>query len=243
MLNLRQTICPRNPYTSRRERRTRRDGFFTPGTRDSARHVTLSQELAHSNPIQRALAGDQDAQEQLFNAHTAQLFPIAFRILGNREDAQDAVQDGLLSGWTNLRFFKGQSSFSTWLTRIVINSALMIRRKRRIARRCVLDISNETHEAALVHLCLADFVTPERVFFENERKNALRRGISKLRPKIRAVLEVSQIQELSLQETAETLGISPAVVKARLFRARAALQKSVRRHSDQPLSQNKGENR
>jgi RNA polymerase sigma-70 factor, ECF subfamily len=231
MLNLSQTICPRNPYTSRRERRTRRHDFFTPGTRDSTRHVTLSQELAHPNPIQRALAGDQDAQEQLFNAHTTQLYPIAFRILGNREDAQDAVQDGLLRGWTNLRFFKGQSSLSTWLTRIVINSALMIRRKRRIARKCVLDISSETHEAALVHLGLADFATPERVFFENEQKNALRRGISKLRTRIRAVLEVSQIQELSLQETAQTLGISPAAVKARLFRARAALQKSVKRNS------------
>jgi len=80
--------------------------------------------------IQQALRRDSRAQHELFATHAARLYRTAYAVLRNKEDAEDAVQNSLCNAFINLRSFKGRSSFSTWLTRIVINSALMIRRRR-----------------------------------------------------------------------------------------------------------------
>ena len=81
--------------------------------------------------IQQAIAGNSDAQEHLFTRQTSRLYRTAFALLCNKEDAEDAVQESLCKAYTRLRSFEGRSSFSTWLTRIVINSALMARRRRK----------------------------------------------------------------------------------------------------------------
>ncbi len=80
--------------------------------------------------VQQAIAGNADAQERLFARHTRRLYRIVFALLNNKEDAEDALQEGLCKAFTSLRSFQGRSSFSTWLTRIVINSALMARRRK-----------------------------------------------------------------------------------------------------------------
>ena len=80
--------------------------------------------------VQQAIAGNADAQERLFAGHTRRLYRTVFALLNNKEDAEDALQEGLCKAFTSLRSFQGRSSFSTWLTRIVINSALMARRRR-----------------------------------------------------------------------------------------------------------------
>ena len=80
--------------------------------------------------VQQAIAGNADAQERLFAAHTRRLYRIVLALLNNKEDAEDALQEGLCKAFTSLRSFEGRSSFSTWLTRIVINSALMARRRK-----------------------------------------------------------------------------------------------------------------
>src|ERR1700687_2438113 len=82
--------------------------------------------------VQQAIAGDADAQKRLFAGHSDKLHRVAFNLLRNKEDAEDAVQDGLCRAYTGLRSFQGRSSFSTWLTRIVINSALMSRRRKSV---------------------------------------------------------------------------------------------------------------
>ena len=89
--------------------------------------------------VQRAIDGNSDAHHELFVRHTSTLRRIAFRILRNREDAEDAVQDGLCKAYTRLGSFEGRSSFRTWLTRIVINSALMIRRRKNARPEASLD--------------------------------------------------------------------------------------------------------
>jgi RNA polymerase sigma factor (sigma-70 family) len=89
--------------------------------------------------IQQAIDGDSAAAEQIFGCHTAMLHRIAFRILHNKEDAEDAVQDSLCKAYAKLQSFQGRASFSTWLTRIVINSALMVRRKRNSRPESLLD--------------------------------------------------------------------------------------------------------
>jgi len=85
----------------------------------------------HSDPWCRALDGDEEVFNQLFRGYMPGLHRVALRVLGSREDAEDALQDGLLAAWHNLKTFEGRSRFSTWLTRIVVNSSLMRLRRRR----------------------------------------------------------------------------------------------------------------
>jgi RNA polymerase sigma-70 factor (ECF subfamily) len=166
------------------------------------------------------------AQEQLFKDHSAKLYRTAFGVLRNREDAEDALQDCWLSVCTNLKSFEGRSSFHTWLTRIVINSALMILRRKRNVREVSMDAMEETDKASPIRQFSDGSPNPEQCFAEDERKNILNEAMRSLRPQIREVVQISQIQELSLKETARGLGISVTAAKARLFHARAALRKS-----------------
>jgi RNA polymerase sigma-70 factor (ECF subfamily) len=123
--------------------------------------------------------------------------------------------------------FRGVSSFSTWLTRIVINSALMIRRKNRTARYVFLDDVSEDgeHRSKLdVPSAAAD---PAQVLIAREHRKALREAIAGLRPSLRSVVEVGHLKELSMEETAKVLNISIGAAKTRLFHARAALRRST----------------
>jgi hypothetical protein len=90
------------------------------------------------NLVQQAVRGDSRAQEELFATHSARLYWTAYAVVRNKEDAEDAVQNSLCNAFINLRSFKGRSSFSTWLTRIVINSALMIRRRKTVAEKLLM---------------------------------------------------------------------------------------------------------
>src|ERR1700692_2660065 len=107
---------------------------------------SLSEEWAL---VQRAIAGDTGSQDRLFVSHTARLYRTAFAVL-RKEDAEDAVQDGLFRAYTKLRSFQGRSSFSTWLTRIVINSALMNRRRKGARPEASLDDILENHEGRVL---------------------------------------------------------------------------------------------
>jgi len=152
---------------------------------------------------------------------------IALRITRNKEDAEDAVQDSLMRALMHINTFQGDSSFSTWLTRIVMNSALMIRRKNRSGRHISSDDIARPGEPAL-HLQIPDdSPNPEQRYVERERTTILHAAIRKLRPRIRAVVEVAQFRELPLKETAKVLDISVAAAKGRFFHARAALRKSA----------------
>jgi RNA polymerase sigma-70 factor (ECF subfamily) len=150
----------------------------------------------------------------------------AYRITKNREDAEDARQDSFLRAFLHIKDFDGRSRFSTWLTRIAINSALMILRKKRTS----LEIPNGH---------LLDFNTiesypgvstwapnPEAQYQRRERERLLRRAIRGLRPSLRVVVEIQQLQERSIEEAAKTMGITVGAAKARLFHARAALRKA-----------------
>src|SRR5580698_7489487 len=93
--------------------------------------------------VRKAMEGDSEALDKLFARNTRALYQIALRVLGNREDAEDAVQEGLLAAYRNLPRFEGRAKFSTWLTRIVINAALMRRRSKRAHPAMSLDDSSE----------------------------------------------------------------------------------------------------
>jgi len=155
------------------------------------------------------------------------LFKAAVRVTRNLQDAEDAVQDSLMRAYANIKHFQGRSSFSTWLTRIAINSARMIRRKNANAHEVSADEPRPSGEAP-PHLQIPDPApNPEQSYVERERKRILHKAIARLRPRLRAVVEIGQLQELSMKETARILDISVAAAKARFFHGRAVLRKSA----------------
>jgi RNA polymerase sigma factor (sigma-70 family) len=151
-----------------------------------------------------------------------------FRITKNREDAEDAMQDSFLSAFLHIGEFDGRSAFSTWLTRIAINSALMILRKKRTSHEISLDSSADSNTKAASWEMPDHAPNPEKRYAQYERENILRGAISTLRPTMRKVIELQQLQEHSMKETAAMIGISVPAAKARLFHARIALRKAPR---------------
>jgi len=186
-----------------------------------------TQNLSEAQLLREARRGRPEAFETLCQSLTPRLMKIALRITRNKEDAEDAVQDSLMRALMHINTFQGKSSFSTWVTRIVMNSALMIRRKNRSGRHISSDDIARPGEPAL-HLQIPDdSPNPEQCYVERERTTILHAAIRKLRPRIRAVVEVAQFRELPLKETAKVLDISVAAAKGRFFHARAALRKSA----------------
>jgi len=176
--------------------------------------------------VTAAKGGQTAAFDALCYPHTKMLFQRTYRITRNREDSEDAVQDALLRAFVHLGDFNGESSFATWLTRIAINSALMILRKKRSSLEIAIAGGDNFGADGLVHQIADRAPNPERRYAQREKERILKKAIHSLRPTLRQVVEMKQLQERSMQETAETMSISVAAAKARLFHAKRALRKS-----------------
>ena len=175
-----------------------------------------------------AKIGHKGAFDNLYQRHAEKMLRITYRITRNRQDAEDAVQECFLNAFLHLKNFDGRSRFSTWLTRIAMNAALMKLRKNHASREVPTGVSVETNELCSEHQ-VSDFSpNPEELCTTSEREATLRDAIAKLRPSIRKALEIHKLQERSLEETATVLGISVAAVKARVFHARAALRRTTK---------------
>ena len=183
--------------------------------------------VSEAQLLKEAKRGHREAFAMLCEGLSPRLLNTALRITGNREDAEDALQDSLMNAFVHISNFQGNSAFSTWLTRIVMNSALMIRRKNRSAGQLLADDRGRSGEPALQIQIPDRAPNPEQCYIEHERKRILRRAIARLRPRMRAVVEIAQLQENPLRETAKILDISIAAAKGRFFHARAALRKSA----------------
>jgi RNA polymerase sigma-70 factor (ECF subfamily) len=152
------------------------------------------------------------------------IFRVAYRITQNREDAEDAMQDAFLLAFAHFEDFDGRAAFATWLTRIAINSSLMILRKQKTARTVSLDAANDSGESQTFAEVKDPAPDAEQRYLQKEREATLRDAINKLRPSLRSVVEVAQLGERSVRETAEIIGVSVGATKARMFHARAALR-------------------
>jgi RNA polymerase sigma-70 factor (ECF subfamily) len=173
--------------------------------------------------VQRALNGDREALGRLFASQPPQLYRAALRILGKPQDAEEALQEGFLSAIRHLGEFECRSGFSTWLTRIVINVALMRLRK---GRREVLTPFYPTHDRDEFNsaVSVADpRPNPEEIYQRKERFQMFERNLRKLPPRYQSILWMRDIQGMSTREAAETLGIKSTTVKSRLHRARIRL--------------------
>ena len=172
--------------------------------------------------VRKAIAGDQGALEMLFAQHSRTLFQTALRLLGNPEDAEDALQEAMLSAYRNLPRFEGRSQFSTWMTRIVINAALMRRRSKRAHPALSLDDSTED-KTPLVDRFADDHPSPEQLYASAELSARVRANLQELSPLLRNAFELREMEGLSADEAARALGVSRNTLKARLWRARQQL--------------------
>jgi RNA polymerase sigma factor (sigma-70 family) len=176
-----------------------------------------------ANLLATAKSGETVALDTLYRAYAEKLFRTVHRITRNREDAEDAVQDSLLRAFLHLESFDGRCTFSTWLTRIGINSALMILRKKRASP----EFSPDGQSTSEVLLEVSDpSPNPERRYAEQERRRILKDAINGLRPSIRRTVELHIFEDRTVTETAAQIGISVAAAKGRVFHAKAALRRS-----------------
>jgi RNA polymerase sigma factor (sigma-70 family) len=175
--------------------------------------------------IAAAKTGRRTAFGELCERHMKRVSCVTRRIMRNREDAEDAAQECLLSAFVHLKDFDGRSQFATWLTRIAINAALMKLRKNRGAREIPIDEPNPSFEPVAHREFRDDAPDPEESCSLRERNRILKSAISGLRPRARNVVELLHIQEHSIRETAQILGISTGAAKARMFHAKIALHR------------------
>src|SRR6266436_7351406 len=178
-----------------------------------------------------AKSGDGHAFEILFGRHQRKILVVARRFTRIREDAEDAVQQSLQKAFVHLEKFEGKSSFSTWLTRIAINEALMLlRRGRRLREVSINDLSG--NEETALGLEMPDTrAGPETAFLQGERNQILYEAMDKLTPRTRTAIELRELRELSTAEAARAMGVSVGGVKARVFHGRRKLRRLLKRES------------
>ena len=184
--------------------------------------------------VARARSGCSVAFGQLYDRHRVKVYRPVLHVVRQKEDAEDGVQRCFQKAFTNLGTFRGQSKFSTWVTRIAINEALMLLRRRR-ANTPLSEASYLDTESAFILNLPDESPTPEETLAAEEVRAALMQSVSDLRQNLRAVILLREFQGLSNEETARRLGLTVPAVKARIHRARRWL----RRHFERKLKPRK----
>ena len=162
----------------------------------------------------------------LYAHHSRVLYRRVLGIVRNPEDAEDALQEGLLLAFRNLLRFEGRSEISSWLTRIVINAALMRLRSRRTHAAAPLDEMPEGAAVPAADRMVDPNPSPEQLCLMRERRRVLPRSIGGLSPDMQTVVSLRYMQGLSTREAARSCGVSENTLKARLRRARLRLARS-----------------
>jgi|SRR5579872_2786802 len=180
--------------------------------------------------VQASKNGDVAAFEQLVRRYDGKLFRIAQSVTHNREDSQDAVQEAFLKAYQHLGDFRGDSQFSTWLIRITLNQSLMKLRKLRRTKEMSLDEDFGTDEDLLPREVIDWAPNPEQLYGASELRNILIKTIEELRPILRAVFVLQDLEGLSTDQTAEALNLSQSAVKSRLRRARLQLRDRLNKY-------------
>jgi RNA polymerase sigma-70 factor, ECF subfamily len=202
-----------------------------PSAREKIGATNAAEDLAL---IQRAVAGESEAHAQLFATHSPKLYRVALAVLRNKEDAEDAVQDAWHRAYSRLHTFEGCSSISTWLTRIAINSALMIRRRNKRLFEVSLHESPDDDRGLLPNP-VDDGLTPEESCRHTELRDLLAQQINRLPSLIQTAFLLRDVNEFTTRESIKLLGISSSALKSRVQRARRRLAQDMLRllHVDQ----------
>jgi RNA polymerase sigma-70 factor (ECF subfamily) len=179
--------------------------------------------LQDAELISATLTGSSDAFAELQRLYSRQLYSTIFRITRNREDAEDVLQDTFLRAYLSLRNFQGRSSVYSWLTRIAINSALMLLRKRRSHPEVCFDLAREQENDAVRLEPKDPCLNPEQICDQRQRCANIHREIERLKASLREPLQSRMTHGSSLEEIGRAMDITATAVKARLNRARKRL--------------------
>lgn len=193
--------------------------------------VALTETASDDLALVRACKnGDCAAFEEIVRRYDRKLFRIAQYLMHNREDAEDAVQEAFLKAYQHLDQFREAAKFSTWLTRIAMNQCLMKLRKRHSAKEVSIEGDSQSDEGSLP-IEIADWApNPEDLYQTTQLREILRKTLQELGPGLRVVFVLKDIEGLSLEQTAEALGLSITAVKARSFRARLQLRERLSKY-------------
>lgn len=189
----------------------------------SAVQQPTSEAEADEQLVYRILSGEIDLFAIIMRRYSARLYRVCFSILRDDAEAEDVMEDAYVRAYQHLDQFAGRAKFSTWLTRIAVNEALM--RKRRAARFESLD--GDSEEERRVDMLISRGPSPEQALCQKELACSLEDAILALPEHYRLVLILRDVQEMSVAETAECLALSEENVRIRLHRARAALRREL----------------
>ena len=179
----------------------------------------------------RPASRQDDVLQEIFLVSRKQLFRVAFRILKNEEDAEDAVQDAMISAFRHFDAFEHRAQITTWLTRIVVNASLMIHRKRKSA------VTWSLQESVADETVFADTIpdhqpNPESAYQRVESLESIDSLINEMNPLLSTAIKATYYHELSTAEASAALAVPISTFKARLFRGTHLLQKKVRRKTN-----------
>ena len=177
--------------------------------------------------VTEAKAGSYEAFEELVNRYEKKIYRLGMNITGNREDAEDVLQETFLKAFEHLADFREDSRFYTWIVRIGVNQALMKLRKRRSEKMVPMD-DLVGDDGEVIPREFTDWKpNPEQQLTQAELEDILETAAKALPPTFRAVFFLRDVEDLSTEETAEILNLSNGAVKARLFRARLRLREDL----------------
>lgn len=176
--------------------------------------------------VERAKQGDKKALSHLVNTYSERIYNLALRILRNREEAEDILQETFITAFEKLNGFDGRSSFFTWIYRIATNASLMRLRKKKLVFQQISD-DPDFQESVESRVFIDWSQDPSLNLFDKETKNKLDSAINKLSDIYRSVFVLRDIEGLSIKETSAILNISEENVKIRLRRARQFLRDNL----------------
>lgn len=177
--------------------------------------------------IGRAAKGDASAFNELLGLHEKKMYAVCLRMCVNQEDAQDCLQEAMLRIYRSISGFKGQSSFSTWIYRVTMNTCLDELRKKKNKQTTSLDSLLDTGWSPS-----DDYDTPEHHAIEGERRKAIRSAISELPEDMRSAVVLRDIEGFSYDEISVILGINVGTIKSRISRGREKLREKIRKRPE-----------
>jgi len=185
-------------------------------------------ETANTISLEALKTGDREAFARLVDETSVHIYRVALQILGDDQDAEDVLQETYIKAFRALPDFEGRSSLTTWLYRIAVNEALMLVRKRKpqtisVEENTPFDAEAESDEMEIVDFCCL----PEGELLSSESRRFLEQAVQNLPANLRVAFVMRDMEEFSIQETAEALNLSKNNVKTRLLRARLRLRQEL----------------
>ena len=182
--------------------------------------------------VERVIAGERRAFEPLVRRHERRIFRVVMAVLGNAEDAEEAMQDTFVKAFRHLSQFRREARFTTWLTRIAVNEALQKRRARKDA--VSLDEARDAEEPFVPRRHEAWQANPEKIYGKQEMRELIESAIASLPEIYREAFVLRDVEEMSAEEAAQAIGISVPALKSRLLRARLMVREQLAAWLEEP---------